>query len=86
MAIQRIPHVRWKELGEKLGLASEDIKLLTQAKPQDKQSLNDVIQRWLRTKPSEALSTLTGVLVDMNLHTIASLLLQQSDGDSRWLK
>ena len=86
MAVQRIPHIRWKELGEKLSVAVEDIQLLKHAKAQDKHLLNEVIQRWLRSQHGNALHTLTQVLVDMNLHTIASLLLQHSDDDSQWLK
>ena len=86
MAIQRVPHTQWKELGEKLGLAREDIQLLMQANPQKKQVISDAVQRWLRSQQSDALPTLTKVLRAMNLHTIASLLLQHSDDDSLWLK
>ena len=86
MAVERIPHTRWKELGEKLSLAVEDIQLLTHAKAQDKQLLNDVIQRWLRSQHGNDLPTLTRVLVEMNLHAIARLLLRHSDDDSQWLK
>lgn len=88
MAVQRVPHTQWKVLGEKLRLTVKDIQLLSQAKPQDKQLLNDVIQRWLRNQQEQgdALPTLIKVLTDMKLHTIASLLLQHSDDDSLWLK
>lgn len=85
MVVQRIPHSRWKELGERLSLAVKDTQLLTQAKPQDKHVLSDVIQQWLRRKPGEALQSLTRALIEMNLHTIAGLL-QHSDSDSQWLK
>ena len=85
MAVQRIPHERWKELGQGLGLAVEDIQLLTQAKSQDKHVLNDVIQEWLRRNPSEPVHSLTKVLIRMNLHAIAGLL-QHSDSDTQWLK
>jgi hypothetical protein len=85
MAVQRVPHTRWKELGERLSLAHEDILLLTQAKPQNKQIISDVIQRWLKSQQGDALPTMTRVLMDMNLH-IARLLLQHSDDDSLWLK
>ena len=80
-----IPHNRWKELGEKLSLTVEDIQLLAQAKPQDKHLLNVIMQQWLKNQHGDSLHTLTKVLVDMDLHTIASLLLQHSD-DSQWLK
>lgn len=86
MAVQRVPHTQWKELGEKLSLPVEDIRLLSQAKPQDKQVLNDVVQRWLRSQHGDARPTLTRVLIEMKLHTVASLLLQRSDDDSLWLK
>ena len=85
MAVQRVPHTQWKELGERLSLAVDDIRLLTQAKPQDKQIMNDIIQRWLRSQHGDAIPTLRSVLVNMNLHTVASLL-QYSDDDSLWLK
>ena len=85
MAIQRVPHTQWKELGEKLGLAREDIQLLMQANPQNKQVISDAVQRWLRSQQGDALHTLTKVLRAMNLHTIESLL-QHSDDDSLWLK
>ena len=86
MAIQRVPHTQWRELGERLSLAHKDIQLLTQANPQNKQVISDAVQRWLTSQQGDALSTLTRVLMDMNLHTIASLLLQHSDNDSLWLK
>ena len=85
MAIQRVPHTQWKELGERLSLAHEDIQLLTQANPQNKQVISDAVQRWLTSQQGDALSNLTNVLMDMNLHTIVSLL-QLSDDDSLWLK
>ena len=84
-----MPHEHWRVFGEKLGISSEGMQFLLQAKPQDNFVLKHVLHTWLSGLDKiKALQTLENVLVNMNLHNIADLvtLTQYEDSNSRWLK
>lgn len=84
-----LPHKHWRVFGEKLGISSEGMQFLLQAKSQDNFVLKNVLHAWLSgIDEIKALQTLEKVLIDMNLHNIADLvtLAQYEDSNSRWLK
>lgn len=84
-----LPHEHWRVFGEKLGISSQGMQFLLQAKPQDNFVLKTILHAWLSgVDKIKALQTLESILIDMNLHNIADLvtLTQYEDSNSQWLK
>lgn len=84
-----VPRAKWKELGQKLGLPAEDMQKLLQAKPRNRDSLNDVLRKWLsKQREGESLQILDKVLPSIGQRSVTDLLKSTrcSDNDSLWLK
>ena len=85
MITQSVPHNKWKELGTKLGLSTEELQDFD--KPQNKESLKSALHKWqVKMKNrSEVLDVLNSALTSSNLNSVAELL-KHSDIDSKGLK
>ena len=85
LIIQFVPHNKWKELGTKLGVSTEDLQDFD--KPQSKDSLKSALHKWQAKMKnrSEVLDVLNRALTSSNLNSVAELL-KHSDIDSKGLK
>ena len=86
---QSVPQAHWKELGEKLGLPEQDFQKLLRDKdkPDGKDSLMLVLQKWQRSKGNrdEVIHSLVGALTSIGQRSVADSI-QLSDVDCEGIK